>query len=251
MIFKTLVYKIAPRLVAKRPQENNLFHIVRIECEDDPIFQPFIRFSKGSSRHARCLNIVDIIKNDRPSLVAYTDNDAILKLIKPRRFHEIIKTLWLRNRLFKEVKGNRLLKALGITTPEINDIGYGLLSRKQAKFLGYILMQNLYHSGYQDCEQLLKDNDSDSIPRQTMMKHLLIDIKKMLDNNIVFSDLALGNILCRDDGSIAWVDTGVTQYSSLSKKRVRRKFTYSIKRFININEAVFEESEKLALKSLV
>ena len=177
----------------------------------------------------------DIIKDNNPSLISYIDGGKnILKCIKPRSTTEIVKLLWGHSRLSKEIKGNKLLKKIGIRTPQILDVSYGFLPSSEYRFLGYYIMENLEHSAYSNAFTLVKSGEISGDKLKSLLNAFRKDIIKMREHRIVFNDLKLNNIFSNNNAEVIWIDTGVSYYNFLKTKRFEKKFNHSIDRLLRI-----------------
>ena len=175
----------------------------------------------------------NIIVDHTPSLVGTLDkSEHIIKFIRARSWHEYVKLLWNRSRITKEIKGSQLLKGLGLSVPEIYEIGFGIIPSPRHEYLGYYIMENLSHLGFQELSKLIKENAIDDTMRGKIMLAVCDGLRVMRDHRIVFSDFHLDNIFANDAGNITWIDAGVTTYHKMNEKKFRRKFNYSITRYI-------------------
>ena len=138
----------------------------------------------------------------------------------------------MRSRLSKEVRGNELMRSVGIRVPEIKESGYHPFPVTTKRFLGYYIMENMTREGFVELGEVLKDDDFDASMGKLVLQNVIRDIRSMADHSIVFSDLHLGNILINKQGDTAWIDTGVTHYSFGRGYKFPRKFNDSIKRLL-------------------
>ena len=177
--------------------------------------------------------VQSIIIDHNASLVGImAESGFIIKFIKARSWHEYLKLLWNHSRITKEVKGCCLLQNIGLNVPQIHEVGYGIIPSSKYQFLGYYIMENLTHSGFQELSKIIKDNSVSNKMRLAIMKSIYEGLKLMRDNRIVFSDFHLDNIFANDAGNITRIDAGVTTYHKMNEKKFRRKFNYSITRYI-------------------
>lgn len=215
--------------------------------------QPFIATTPSNST-MRIL-IKEVLVDHTPSLVATsTDHKKIIKFIRARSWHEYLKLLWNHSRVTKEVKGSQLLSQLGLTVPQIFEVGYGVIPSTKHEFLGYYIMENLTQTGFQELSQLIKEDLLEKDMRQEIMLKIHKGLKVMRDNQIVFSDFHLDNVFANKQGDITWIDTGVTTYSKFSNKKFHAKHKYAINRFINYEYAgqkLLSQSEKSMFKDLL
>ena len=189
----------------------------------------------------------NILKNDNRSLVSLVKgSDTILKMVRPRSWHEYGKYLYGRSRISKELKGNKMLKSLGVAAPKILLYGYGFPFYGQ-NYLGFMIMENLESKGIFEAKKLfLLDKLSDA-QRGDFFEGLLCDLRLMKDNRLIYSDLMLDNIFVDRDMKPVWIDTGVTKYSNFSEKKFKAKNQYAINRFIKVHEFLTDKEVKLFL----
>ncbi|MCY0967066.1 hypothetical protein [Parathalassolituus penaei] len=177
---------------------------------------------------------VDTIIDHTPStLLNLGDSNGrqVLKLVKARSWHEYIKLLWAHNRLFKEVRGNRLLKQLGIPVVRITEVGVRLLPARGRRYLGYYLMEDLQEQGYREGREILRDPQTSLLQRQQLIDGVIQHLQIMKEQRVVFSDCHFGNVFMNRDGQLRWIDTGVTRYGFGRRHRFTSKFNFSIRRF--------------------
>ena len=219
-----------------------MFNLIRInnQASDKQIQQLFISFYGKNLPRSSFISLSSILVDHRPSLVAYCDeHQAILKLIKPRKYHEIVKQFWGHSRLFKEVKGNYLLKGLGLNTPNISDVAYAFLPSKNFEYLGYYIMEDLSKNNLTEVFETFSNKTSTDAHRLTLLENISDGLITMKENNIVFTDFTLGNVFANDNGDITWIDTGVSKFN----KQLDKKFDQAVKRFIRIHQTLFTNSE--------
>lgn len=210
----------------------------------------FSKKNKNITQDDRCMG--DIIKTQGPSEVSPSrNNNLIIKLVKSRSFHERFKALWLHSRLHKEIRGNYFLKKLGIRVPEIFESGYNPSVLWGNQFIGYYIMEDLRESGFSEFEKSLKAGALSNKAIEIAFNNILIDIKNMAENKIVYSDLHLGNIMIDSNSNIAWIDTGVSHYHFGRKRKFNKKFKDSINRLLkqkpisDIEKEIRKRIEKL------
>lgn len=193
-----------------------------------------------------------IIQDSHPSVVAVTREDQhILKLIKPRSWHEYFKLLWRHSRYHKEIKGNRLLRHIGLQVPEIYETGIGLIPASQYGYLGFYIMENLEKRDFETVLDYFEDPDLSLTYRQQLFESIISDLEKMQKHLVLFNDLHLRNIMATPTGEMAWIDTGVTHFHWYSRKKFQKKFHDSVSRLINCYDgSLLNESEKQRLKAL-
>ena len=224
---------------------------MKISCVETPsqYKQYFMHFKARKFLHIK-INALDVIKDNAPSLVCkINQGEYILKCVKPRRIHEFSKMLWGRSRLSKEIKGNFVLKKLGLRTPEIIDIGYGFIPTLGYKYLGYYIMDNIENTGFLNADHLIKGNYLSKENRQIFIHNVFNDLKVMMEHGVIFSDLKLKNIHSDLEGNTNWIDTGITRYSIYNKKKFAKKFNGTLQRFLRISsDYLYEEEKELFLQ---
>lgn len=229
----------------------SVFGFSRVKVKDKIVPQLFVGFHEDGFQDNPVVMDSIIIKNTA-AVVGTTRNGQVLKLIEPRRWHEVIKLLWGHSRINKEVYGNRLLRLLSIGTPNIYAYGIGVFPARNYRYVGYILMENLVDRGAVDASHLLFwDNKLSADIRARVYRNIASDLKIMRDHYVVFSDITLGNIMAYPDGSIAWIDTGVTRYGSIREGNFEEKYNGSIKRFVEITRSVMTVSEIALFEDLL
>lgn len=201
------------------------------------------------------LAIEKILVDHTPSLVAILKNSGlIIKCVRARSWHEYIKLFWNHSRISKEIHGSLLLKKLGLTVPEIHQVGIGLIPSRNYQFIGYYVMENLHMNGFHELSKLINDEKIDKSTRAKTMKAIYSGLKKMREENIVFSDFHLENIFANAAGEITWIDTGVTTYRKFNKNKFYVKYNHSINRYINYEyegEDLLSLTEKNMFKKLL
>jgi hypothetical protein len=209
------------------------------------------RHQDNSKQHVLNNVLVDHI----PSLVGILkDSSLVIKFIKARSWHEYIKLCWNHSRITKEIKGSQLLQNLGLTVPVIHEVGFGIIPSKKHKYLGYYIMENLSLSGFQELSKLITENTINADMRGKIMTSVYLGLKKMRDNNIVFSDFHLDNVFANESGDITWIDPGVTIYNRINNGKFRKKFNHSINRYIfycNDRGNTLTENESSMFRTLI
>lgn len=152
----------------------------------------------------------------------------IIKFIGSRSYHERFKIFWLHSRFDKEIRGNKLLKEIGLNVPSIFE--YGRSYNVFQKHLGYYVMSDMTQAGYSDLSDFLVNNESKPKLLKKIWGNIISDLEKMYRKRVVYSDLHFGNIMVNELGDIVWIDTGVTQYTRIRKEKLNEKFKSSIRR---------------------
>jgi hypothetical protein len=196
-----------------------------------------------------------ILIDHTPSLVAtLQESELVIKFIRARSWHEYLKLLWNRSRITKEIKGSRLLKSIGLRVPKIHETGFGIIPSKRHEYLGYYIMENLSHSGFQELSKLIIEGGLEDLMREKIMFSVYQGLKTMRDHHIVFSDFHLDNVFANNVGDITWIDTGITTYHKMNEKKFRDKFNYSITRYINYEyegKTLLSQDEKAIFNKLM
>ena len=220
--------------------------------QDSKIFpQLFVLMSERSIQQPIHFTTDDIITDKNQAFVATIENSQyIIKLIKPRSWHEYGKLLWGHSRISKEVYSNKYLKEIGIQVPHICEYGIGLIPTRNYRYLGYYIMDNLDKNGLEDTFQMIKGNKLTRDSRQNLINNLYRDINNMLKHQVVFTDLKLSNIFSDKQGNLVWIDTGINKYHILQKKIFRKKFNFSLNRFMQKYESYLNQDEIQLLLSL-
>ena len=216
-----------------------------------PCSQSFITtFTQQSRQFNHTLE--SIIQDSRPSVVAITREDQhIMKLIKPRSWHEYFKLFWRHSRYHKEIKGNLLLRRIGLQVPEIYETGIGLIPAARYGYLGFYIMENLEKRGFKTVLDYFEDPKLPQEQRQQLFDSIVSSLEKMRENLVLFNDLHLRNIMATPSGDMAWIDTGVTHFHWYSRKKFQNKFRSSVSRLINCYDgSLFSQSEQQRLKAL-
>ncbi|UTW48610.1 hypothetical protein [Bacterioplanoides sp. SCSIO 12839] len=232
-----------------------------IELPEQQLSQTFLVFSShGANSDERALKT--ILVDHKPSLVGVAQNpDVIVKLIKPRKWHDRVKMLWRHSRLHKEVDGNYLLRNLGFRVPNILETGNGFSALIGRPFLGYYLMENLHRAGFAEAKPLFidqqlnnqqLDDKQQADKRAVILQQIIAGLKTLRDQRVVFSDFHLDNVLVDADDNLAWIDTGVTYYQWYRGHKFKEKFNFSIERFIRYYSAdFFTATEQQQLRELL
>ncbi len=196
-------------------------------------------------------DIDKVLQDHTPSLVGVTNQkDIVLKLIRPRRWHEIAKLFWGHSRVSKEIRGNFKFQDLGLNIPEIFESGYAFLPVTHYEFIGYYLMENLATKGYDEVFNLFHQEDLTSELRKMLFSQICDGLKTLQNNRIVFTDFTLGNVFGGEDGSLFWIDTGVSSYNRLEQNKFIKKNNQSIERFVSIHNDLLLEEEKQQIRQL-
>lgn len=225
-------------------------NLIKIKRDGKELPQSFLRSSEKSEIDLS-FSSNDIIKDDRPSVVArINNNQQIIKLVRPWKWHDRFKLLWGSSCIQKEIKGNQALRNLNIKVPEIIESGLSINSLRGNEFIGYYIMENLTKRGYQEALTILQSGVLDEAEKETIFSECYRDLETMRDNKLIFTDLSMRNMFINKDGNIVWIDTGINQYSGLTNKTFTRKFNQSIDRLLNSYSRFLSEDKIGMLKSL-
>lgn len=203
-----------------------------IDKERPRLIQRFLRTS-GNAKQGRQIILKQVIRDHHASTVGVTNNNrVILKLVKARTWHEHFKILWKRSRTHTEFTGAKLLRSIGVDTPDVYEMGISFPVPRDALYIGYYLMENLEGSGYfalSDIQETLTKHQ---------ISHLTKEISRIMEilyeNRVVYSDFNLGNIFFNPDTmAVKLIDTGAKRYykrkSHIKKhNKAIRSFTKTI-----------------------
>ena len=194
-----------------------------------------------------------VLTDNAPSTVLVTEQDQhILKLIRPRKWQEYFKLLWGHSRYQKEIKGNYMLRKIGLQVPEIYETAIGIIPTARYRYLGYYVMENLSKRGFSTLLSQFKNPDLSVDERQQLFEKMLAGLKRMKLHRIVFTDFHLENVMVNQSGELAWIDTGITHYPWYRAHLMRGKLKKSIERLARFHgNDFFTAHEKQSLKSLV
>lgn len=202
--------------------------LTTVYSEKKAPLQCFLRTSGGSNL-GKELVIEEVIYDQRISTVTFANNKAfILKLIKARTWHEYIKIAWGRSRTHIEYKGARLLNSIGISTPQVYEMGISFPFRPQASYIGHYLMDNLQASGYKMLTEVQTQLNDKQI--SILTGKITGIFKTLYDNQVVYSDFHISNIFVNlENISVKLIDTGAKHYKS--KRKHKSKNQSSIRNF--------------------
>ena len=213
--------------------------ITQVSLPGVEIFQSFLSYRFESDKPAQHIRQAGpLIIDHTPSTVLMAeDGRSVLKFIKARSWHEYFKTFWARSRLFKEVKGNQLLAALGVNVARIHEVGVGLVPSGRYRYLGYYLMEDLSARNAVEMLDFFQQQQLTPSQRIEWLDKVIDDLRVMRDAGVVFSDCHLKNVFADlNRGEVVWIDTGVTRYSCNRGRKFARKFNYSIRRFADYHD---------------
>ena len=190
-----------------------------------------------------------VLKDYVPSLViSLPEKNAILKLVRARKWVEYVKLLWNNSRASKEIHGNDVLHAIGIKVPRIYEAGLGLVPSPGYQFLGYYIMEDLRVSGYENSRFLFLENRIDAGRRKAFLENVMADIDRMRANRIVFSDFKFENIFCNQAGDTIWIDTGINVFTENRQADFMRRHDQSLDYFLEHHAKFLDEAEIAAVK---
>lgn len=193
-----------------------------------------------------------ILIDHKPSLVMLEQSEnKVVKIVKARTWHEYFKLLWGHSRIHKEVYGNRLMAKLGFRVPEVLMVAYRWAPDFKDASLGFYMMENLDHSGFRTVRGLIDENKLSGNRRKEILRLILDGLRKLQKERIVFTDFHLENVMLNDSGELAWMDTGVTTYSILSKEKFIRKNNHTMERFaLFYGKDYFTAEEQAMIRAL-
>lgn len=225
--------------------------IVKIKRDNTYLAQPFLRIY-SQAEFDPAYTSEDIIKDDRISLIARVNNNQhILKLVKPRTWHEYPKLVWGHSTINKEINGNRILHGLNIHVPQVVEYGLGLLPAVKYQYIGYYIMENLEAKDMKDVATMLLSDDLSNDVRNTVLAKIAHDLSNMRKHLVLFSDLRLSNVFSDAEGRITWIDTGATPYSTFFKKRYENKFKASVLKMLKPYRQELRKEEIARFETLV
>lgn len=176
--------------------------------------------------------IKKVLVDQDTSLVAICkDESTIIKLIKPRSWHERVKLIWCHSRLHKELYGNSVMRRLGMRTPKVYELGIGLGSIIGKPYIGYYVMENLHEKGFEELKEILPNIKKNII--EEISGKIISDLLTLKEKKLVYSDLHLNNIMIGDNNKIAWIDTGITAYPWYRKHKFKVKYNQALDNFLN------------------
>lgn len=226
-------------------------NLVKVTNGNTEVPQLFFRKRYNTTQYPSEYTLIKTLKNHTPSLVAICNHKGlVLKLIRPRKYHEVVKLLWNHSRLSKETRGNRTLSKLGLNVPTIHEAGFGLIPAKKYEFIGYYLMDNLSEKGYDEVFNIFQEKISEEL-REKLFNEILNGLKLMQYNRIVFTDFTLGNVFGNTNGELIWIDTGVTHYNKISQSKFIKKNNNSMERLARIHKDLLTQQEKIKVRTLL
>jgi tRNA A-37 threonylcarbamoyl transferase component Bud32 len=182
----------------------------------------------------------------KSSIVLELEDGNILKCLKIRHWTEYHRLLLGKNRAKDEVLSNYKMHKIGLAVPEI--VNYGVFSNVLSKrdFSSFYCMKAI-PSTFTPGNEIF--NALSQHAREVFIQGIILDIQKLKDNNLVYSDLSLRNILLNDSGKHYWIDTQVKKY--YRHNSFKNKFNHSLTRFINDYTVEFSSKEKHMLHYLM
>jgi tRNA A-37 threonylcarbamoyl transferase component Bud32 len=182
----------------------------------------------------------------KSSIVLELEDGNILKCLKIRHWTEYHKLLLGKSRAKEEVASNYEMHNIGLAVPEIVYCGiFSNLFSKRA-FSSFYCMKcipssfSLGNTIYSSLNENAKN---------LFIKNIFLDIEKLKDHHLVYSDLNLKNLFLNNNGEHYWIDTQVKNYSQDDK--FRDKFNHSLNRFINNPKIEFSRNDKEILNTLL
>jgi tRNA A-37 threonylcarbamoyl transferase component Bud32 len=199
------------------------------------------------SKESQCSNIKGhTIFETKSSIILELEDGNILKCLKIRNWTEYHKLLLGKSRAKDEVSSNYKMHKIGLAVPEIvyDGIFSNVLSKRD--FSSFYCMKAI-PSTFTPGNEIFKSLSKNA--RGVFIQGMILDIKKLKDNNLVYSDLSLKNFLLNDSGKHYWIDTQVKKY--FRPNLFEYKFNHSLNRLINDYAIEFSAKEKNILHSLI
>lgn len=180
------------------------------------------------------------------SVVSKLDDGSILKSLKIRHWSEYHKLFLGKHRAKEEVLSNSEMQKIGLIVPKI--LYYGIFTNIFSKrlFSSFYAMEEVptsFKPGNEIFESLNKK------ARYYFLMNITQDLKKLKENQLVYSDLSLRNFHINSDGESFWIDTQIKKYAS--KLEFINKFNYSLKRFCKESSLNLTIEEEKGLKELL
>lgn len=199
--------------------------------------------ARSATNVAKDATIEELIIDHTPSTVGYSDSKkSIIKLIKPRSWHENIKLIWGHSRIDKELRGFRVLQELNIQTPQVFYYGFRPLLALKQKFIGFHVTENLCLNDHIECYELFSDKTTSRERRLNIIMNICEQLSTLERNNIVFTDFHLSNVFVDANNRITLIDPGLSKYHF--KKKLNKKLTKSIKRLLIHHGSEFFTTEE-------
>jgi tRNA A-37 threonylcarbamoyl transferase component Bud32 len=195
--------------------------------EDDYSF-----VAKSATHAASSTAIEELIIDHTPSTVGYANSrKSIIKLVKPRSWHEKIKLAWGHSRIDKELQGFKSLQKLNIRTPEILYYGFRPLLSFRQKYIGFHITENLSLRGDIECYSLFCDGKTSASTRLDVIDNICSALLLLKSKRLVFTDFHLSNVFVDNENNITLIDPGLSKYYLNSG--LNKKLSKSIHRFLS------------------
>lgn len=190
-------------------------------------------FTASSATHvAKDATIEELIIDHTPSTVGYSHSKkSIVKLIKPRSWHENIKLIWGHSRIDKELRGFKSLQKLNIRTPEVLYYGFRPLLLFRQKYIGFHITENLSLRGDIECYSLFCDSGTSASTRLDVIDNICSALLSLKSKRLVFTDFHLSNVFVDNKNNITLIDPGLSKYYLNSG--LNKKLSKSIHRFLS------------------
>lgn len=182
----------------------------------------------------------------KSSIVLKLSNDKVLKCLKIRHWTEYHKVLLGKNRAKEEVFSNYKMREIGLKVPKIKY--YGIFSNifNRREFSSFYCMETI-SSDYSPGDSVF--NTLSNAAKKAFTTSLSSDLSALKNGKYVYSDLSLRNFMLNSKGDYYWIDTQIKKYSQ--KNKFKRKFNYSLHRFINDPLLILCTEESSVLNSQV
>lgn len=181
------------------------------------------------------------LKNDHISTLIKIDS-RVIKVCYANSFRNKIKTLYGRDNIIKEVKGNIHLRNIGLRTPNI----YAALTNLNPfnPIFGILIMEYIENSS------TLRNYWSNQ--EKTTNRHILLNtfqknICQLLDNRIQLNDFGPHNIIATDQGELYWLDA-IAYPSKLDKASYFKRFEYQFNRVIQSDAEYWTLNERKSIQ---
>ncbi len=157
------------------------------------------------------------------------DNLYALKTIYPQKAADAVRRLW-NSQGYREAKGSRLLRSMGIATPKIYGWGFAIYS--PSGFDSFILMQKITDS--RPLRDYLNAADLSISFRHSLLSRVREDLQKMIMAGIYHKDAHFKNILL-DQNTPIWIDNDIGKLNSY-KKLQRFLHRFQTPEYLDVSE---------------
>lgn len=164
--------------------------------------------------------------------------DMILKMMRVRHWSEHLKYYIGRYRALEEVNSNQQMAAAGLKVPKILAHGKALTPSHFSGISSYYLMQHV-GSEYQEAADVWLTLETHA--RDLFYQQLIADVKKLADQQCIYSDLRLANVMTNSNGDLIWIDTRIKHYGR--RKAFLAKLKHVIGSFKQNSEGLLTDKE--------